>query len=64
MPIYVYYCATCEEFWDEILPSPPPEWIVCPMCKTDKAYKQVTAHSLHAVSGDNSSSTPPRKKGF
>lgn len=61
MPIYVYYCVSCEEFWDEILPMPGPPWIECPKCG-DRAYKQVSAHGGYTINGDNSASTKPGSK--
>lgn len=56
MPVYLYFCEECGEYFEKLVPfsesDPAPE---CPYCQSHFTTKQITGFSTRSSTGDSSS---------
>jgi putative FmdB family regulatory protein len=60
MPIYEFHCIACDKNFEAI--SKPADPISCKYCGTFEVKKEITAHAVYHINGDNSGSTKPNSK--
>lgn len=59
MPLYTFFCPSCKAYFDVI--HPYGKKYKCQVCG-GKTAKQISAPAGYHITGDNSSSTPPKTK--